>query len=589
MCGITGVFSANSLFHELVISSVEKIKHRGPDNQTTRRVTTNLSFGHARLSIVDVNERANQPLFDENTGNCIIFNGEIYNYKELKKTLPRRQFQTNSDTEVLLYLLTDLPVEKALSFCNGMFAFAFWNNQTQELILGRDRIGKKPLFIYETDNSLFFSSEIKAFIPYKFDFKPNHTAVINFLCERTVGSYESTFFEGITQVKAGTTIKYFFNISSKLVKYQKDFWQAPVKNISIEYNDAVEVFKKLFVDSVMCRLSEEVPFAIMLSGGLDSSSIASVAAKYSNKEITSISAVYPGDLSDERKFADKVVEKYKNINPIWIEIKDNNFFSQLDKVIYHQETPIADGSMVAHSILMDEIANQGIKVVLSGNGGDEVLAGYPVFDSVFSAQKILEGNLKYLSMDGIYYALPNQYKNILNRIKAQKLNIFNSNNHLHAIYPRFDIDPYRHNDKINELLIKSLTHWSLPGFIWYEDRNSMASSIEGRCPFLDFRLVDFLLSISGEYKIDGEWRKKILRDSMIDILPNEIRYRKDKQGFHAPIKSWESQYTDFLNDPNFLNTFDYINFENFVGKPYWLKWRIFSLYKWYEIFFNKNN
>ena len=592
MCGISGVFSSHQKYHNLTEQSIETLKHRGPDNTAVEKITDILSFAHTRLSIVDLNPRSHQPMTDQETGNKIILNGEIYNYKELKKQLPEETFKTKSDTEILLYLLKNKGYKKTLELCNGAFAFAFWDNVNKKLVLGRDRFGEKPLFYTIKNNSLFFASEAKAIFPFGIEKKVNHRAVVNYLFEGVLGANKYSFFENINQIE--NSHYYVFSLNPKTEKLEQEekscFWTPPSKNIKIKYDDAVEKFRELLLDAVKIRLSDEVKFAVMLSGGLDSSAITSVAAKYNkDRQITAISAIYPGNVLDESSFARTVTDKYKNLETIWVDDIDyDNFLKNIKHVTWQQEIPIPDGSIVAQSILMQRIAEKGIKVVLSGIGGDEVLAGYPnIFYPAQIGNELKKLNFLNIRFRAIYHSLPNSLKNYIYIKKHKKLGIIKDKEIYKLFNQRFK-NRYKHEDKLNEYLIHSLFQWTIPNMVWFEDRSSMTSSVENRSPLLDYRIADFLLSLPGNYKIDKVFTKKILREAMKDILPEEIRTRKVKQGFHAPIKEWKKTMSfDFLNDKEFQNVFSYLNFKIIEKSTFNIFWRTYALHIWYNTFFKK--
>ncbi len=589
MCGISGVFSTHQKYHQKISKSIETIKHRGPDNISVDTFVPNLTFAHARLSIVDLNPRSHQPMTDKKNGNKIILNGEIYNYKELKKLIPQRTFKTSSDTEVLLYLLNEKGYKKTLELCNGAFAFAFWDNKNKKLVLGRDRFGKKPLFYIIKDNSLFFASEAKAIFPFGIEKKVNHKAVLNYLFEGAVGNNKYSFFEGINQIENSNYYVFEIDKTGKLNQTEKVcFWKPPSENIEISYTGAVSKFRELLLDAVKIRLSDEVKFAVMLSGGLDSSAITSVAAKFNTeRQITAISAIYPGNELDESAFARTVTEKYQNLDTIWVDDIDyNNFLKNIKDVTWYQEIPVPDGSIVAQSILMQRIADKGIKVVLSGIGGDEVLAGYPnIFYPAQVVNELKQINFKNINLRAVYHSLPNSLKNYFYIQKHKKLKILKTNDVTELFNSRFN-KCFEHEDKLNEYLKHSLLQWTVPGMVWFEDRSSMASSVENRSPLLDYRVVDFLLSLPGKYKIDKNFTKRILRDAMKDILPEEIRVRKAKQGFHAPIKKWKELMTfDYLTDKEFQQVFDYLDFKAIEKSTFNIFWRTYALHIWYKTFF----
>jgi asparagine synthase (glutamine-hydrolysing) len=329
-----------------------------------------------------------------------------------------------------------------------------------------------------------------------------------------------------------------------------------------------------------------VPIAVLLSGGLDSSAVASaISYLYPNNELTAISATYKDDDLDEAKFITKVADRYKNIKLHLIEIKKDIFFRKLEQVIYHQETPIADGSMAAHFLLIEKIKELGIKVVLSGQGGDEILAGYIyTFLPAYYADKIRQLRLNYVTIRNVFHALPAVIKNRLkNSVVHNKYGkFFKKNSTLNTIK-----DFYKHfknNNILNSYLLNSILYWSLPSFLHYEDRNSMAFSVENRSPYLDYRLVEFMLSLPNDFKIRKGVSKWILRESLKDILPAEIAKRKDKQGFYAPINRWNDSFPEqYLNDTNFSREFSYLNFER-IKEDKIMQWRVYTLWLWHKAF-----
>ena len=336
----------------------------------------------------------------------------------------------------------------------------------------------------------------------------------------------------------------------------------------------------------------DVPVAFMLSGGLDSSSIVSIAAKNnSDKKITAISAVYPDSKYDESEYAIEVVNKYKNIVKEFIPMTTDMFFEHLDQTIYAQETPIADGSMVAHNILMEKISNLGFKVLLSGNGGDEILAGYPGHEYAYYAQQLKLLNFSSISLNKIsnilYHSLPNRLKSYTKYIIAKNKGFLRDPSKLKLLYDMYSYN-YNDDDMVNFYLKMSLISWTIPGFVWYEDRNAMSYGIESRSPFLDYRLVELMLSLPGSYKVDKQSRKKMLRDSMIGILPDKVLYRKDKKGFHSPIDHYVKHIDDnVFNDKEFIECFYYLDINKIITSGFLYKWRLFTIYKWFEIFIKK--
>jgi len=591
MCGIIGGFGINIKKENHIFErAIKKLTHRGPDNQEINIMNDNIILGHTRLSIIDLDVRANQPIVDK-YGNVLVFNGEIYNYIELKKELQEYDFKTSSDTEVLLYLLDKFSVNDVLNKLNGMFAFIYWDNKNKKLIVARDRIGKKPLFFTQYKNKVYFSSEAKVFSDFGIKFEINKRAIINFLFDRKSGIAEDTFFDNVKSIE--NSHYYIFEIRDNKIQYSKKTYYS-LENIhtdnSISYKEAKLSFQDKFSQSLDLRMRSDVPIAFMLSGGLDSSAILSkVAHDYPNQTFTAISAIYPNTKDDESEYAQSVIDKYSNIKKEFIVMNSDEFFEHLDQTIYAQETPIADGSMVAHNILMKKVSELGIKVILSGNGGDEVLAGYNTHQNAYYAYLLKQLNFKDLGLKNIKYAFYHLFsssiKEKIKKFLAIKKNFLNDNKLLNLRYKIYN-EKYNDGDIVNFYLKMSLDSWTIPGFVWYEDRNAMQYSIESRDPFLDYKLIEEMLKIPGKYKLDNLYTKKILRDVMKGVLPQKILDRKDKKGFHSPINKYEKyiNYNEILNDKEFQNNFNYLNIEKIIQDEFIYRWRLFSIYKWYKIF-----
>ncbi|MFA5098664.1 MAG: asparagine synthase (glutamine-hydrolyzing) [Candidatus Paceibacterota bacterium] len=586
MCGFSGILSKNtSGFKNLVEKSTKIINHRGPDD-TDFYFDDNFAVGFNRLKIIDLSSAANQPFKDEDF--VLVFNGEIYNYVELQNEF-KFNLKTKSDTEVLFSVLKKFrnDIGSGLNLLNGMFALAFYDKKAKRLILARDRFGVKPLHYCFVDGAVVFSSEIKALKNYTNNFKVNHKAVINFLVNRSLDYTEETFFDGISQVGQSSFLEFGLGEKGAEKTVEKKYWNLSVIK-SRDYRDenkVCEEFRKLFLNAVSIRLRSDVPLAALLSGGLDSSAIVAAVASPDalNNKIKTFSAVYPGDPLDERKFAETLTEQYKNINPVWIEIKTENFFKSLEKVIYHQETPIADGSMVAHFLLMEKINENGIKVVLTGQGGDEILGGYVhTFLPAYEADRIRNFNFKNFSLRAFFHSFPAFIKNIFRAIYVfRNYGKFFAEKGKLKLVDDFYVH-FKNKTILNSYLLNSLFYWSLPGFLHYDDRNSMAFAIETRGPFLDYRLAEFMISLPNEFKIRDNKGKWLLRESLKDLIPHQILDRKDKQGFYAPIDRWsENIPVDFLIDEEFKHEFDYLNLQE-VQKDKTMKWRVFTLWLWYK-------
>jgi len=600
VCGIAGAVApigrpgmAEDLA-ERVQLACDALAHRGPDASHVAAQGLCV-FGHRRLSIVDVgNAGSDQPMRAPYTNDLLTFNGEIYNFRELRATHLRDwPFKTGSDTEVLLALLVAYGVEKTLDLVQGMFAFAYFNAASGKIYLVRDFVGKKPLF-YAFDRSgvFWFASEAKALRHVGLSLVPSKMATINFIFDRAIGFGDTTFFENVRQVAAGSYVT--LSIENDALQTETTRYWTPVQPSSdLDFQAAAERFRSLLGDAIASRLPDEVPFAITLSGGLDSSSIASVAGAMADagairEAVNVITAVYPGDPDDESKYMNDVLKAFPNLQSIPVEIAFDDVDALFGRTILAQETPIADGSMMAHYALMEALRAQGVRVVLTGNGGDEILAGYAnTFEPAGRFLQVSRFDLRGVSLSQLpallFHGAPSAAKNRLRRELNARRGFLRERADVDLIYPRF-VD-HGARDIIGDYAVQSLSHWTTPGFVQYEDRNAMACSIEARSPFYDRRLIEFCLSLPGGYHINGRKTKRLLRRAMRGILPERIRTRLDKQGFHAPIGRWVDALAQRpLEDSEFLSALDYLDVKAVMSAGLIFRWRIESLYRWFKLF-----
>ena len=394
MCGIAGIIHLNNqkIDCSLVKRMTDAIAHRGPDGEGLwKNEKQTLCLGHRRLSIIDLSNEANQP-FHYKERYTIVFNGEIYNYVELKEELIKKGYalKTNSDTEVLIALY-DLKKEKALTDLDGMFAFAIWDKQEEILFCARDRFGEKP-FYYTKQNDVFhFASEIKAFWTAGVKRKPNNERIFQYLAYDLISDLvkpESTFFENIYQLKPG----HYFTIKEGTVSQQKYYWNIDVKkrNTEISFEEATKEFNRLFNLSIKRRMRADVPVGSSLSGGLDSSSIVYTIQKLKEKEQkqATFSARFKGFSKDEGEYIDLITKELEtdSKNVFVTEVSQQEVF---EKVCFHQDEPFAGASILAQYQVMRLAKENDVTVLLDGQGADEYLAGYARFfqNYLFSLRK----------------------------------------------------------------------------------------------------------------------------------------------------------------------------------------------------------
>jgi asparagine synthase (glutamine-hydrolysing) len=533
MCGIAGVYHFNETKVDVQKAQLmcNVMAHRGPDGEGAWSDKSNaLRLLHRRLSIIDLSDAAAQPMISDDVNAVIAFNGEIYNYIEIKNELIGLgvSFKTNSDTEVLLKAYLQWGV-KCLSHLNGMFAFAIWDDAKQELFCARDRFGEKPFHYYYSDDCFVFASEIKSIKAYLPNIKIDRFKLQSYLDECFVINNTTTFFENIHALNPAS---YLIVSKNKFEKHV--YWNIELKEEKLSFDESKEKFTSLFNKSIQLRLRSDVPVGSSLSGGLDSSSIVCSLSALDVYNMQTFSARFKSEL-DEGKWINDVTNKTSYINnEVWPE--PSTFLSELEKMIWHHEYPPGSASVFAQWCVMKLPRTKGVKVLLDGQGADEYLAGYD--------------ELKY-------YALWEHYQ------KGNFRKFFEERNHFKKHYGKdksigyaFLIDPilkvfgkkrevFKNGHSLKQVL-KYYTENKLNELLRYADRNSMANSIEVRLPFLDHHLVEFVFSLPMTHIYNHGKTKFILRESMKSVLPDSVYNRTDKIGFAPPQNSWMK--TDLVRD-----------------------------------------
>lgn len=540
MCGITGILNFDTRPVELsqIKAMNDVISHRGPDGEgfwTSNKL--NVGFGHRRLSIIDLSENGKQPMHYLEQRYTITFNGEIYNYIELKSSLIQNgyTFKSGTDTEVLLALY-DLKKENCLQDLDGMFSFAIWDEKEQTLFCARDRFGEKPFYYFKDQTRFVFASEIKQFWAIDINKKIDETKLSFFVEHGTIEdstNITDTFYEDIKELDAAHCL--IINKSNNV--HIKRYWDIELKatpfNGAIE--QAAETFLELFTDSIRLRLRSDVPVGSSLSGGLDSSSIVMLVDLLKGKEVkqNTFSARFKDYAKDEGAHIEAVVKACKNVEVHYTWPDKDYFESVFDKVTYHQDEPFGSASIVAQYAVMELAKKNKVTVLLDGQGADEQLAGYLPYYHTYLNQ--------------LYYSKPSAFK--IEKAAYQKFH--------GLVYPYRSIEASetfrmklgRHKKKLlkqempyqNQLaknLKVSTTQIGLKELLRHADRNSMAHSREVRLPFLSHKLVEFVFSLPDSYKINNGWTKFVLRKSMNTILPTSITWRVDKVAYEPPQNKW---------------------------------------------------
>jgi asparagine synthase (glutamine-hydrolysing) len=558
MCGISGLVSFANLKTglEIVHKMNERIVHRGPDAEGLFE-QENVYLGHRRLSIIDLSEAANQPM--QKHGYTLVFNGEIYNYIELREELKSLgySFDTNSDSEVILSAYNYFGADCTKKF-NGMWSFLLLDSSKDELFVSRDQFGIKPLYYYQTNELFGFASEIKQFLEIPgFVPKLNKSVAASFLIDGALNQTQETFFEMVHELKPGMNLL----IHTKSSQYRFSNWyNLSLKadlNLRLTYQDAVEKFNVLFEDAVKIRMRSDVRVGSCLSGGIDSSAIVCKVREL-NESIETVTSCYSDCKYDEQKYSDIVSQTTGfRAHKIYGDSATLDRIEILKKMVYHQDQPLGGGSHFSEYNVFYEAKNNGLVVMLDGQGSDEYLGGYPEFKSIhfvgllkkirlnslrnfilteselanISVIQIIKRHFKTL----IYYPLVKIFKRILKRENKEYSLEFTSLLNYKKIVPQ----------NFQELSILELEKTSVPFQLHSEDRNSMLFSIESRLPFLDYRLVEFCLSLPEQYKLREGYPKKILRDAVAS-LPKEIKERKDKMGFVSPDETWVRENSSYF-------------------------------------------
>ncbi len=554
MCGIFGAQTLNGRFKKeqfnQFVSLTNIVQYRGPDaagyrafriKHTVDALPIDESFdiflGHRRLSIIDLSQESNQPL--TNDGKIwIIFNGEIFNYLELRADLAKKGYEskTQSDTEVILNTYKEYG-EAGFARFNGMWAFVILDLEKKKLILSRDRFSIKPLYYYSSPSGFFFASEIKQLLPLLNKKEMQKDILYAYLKQGLVDHTNETFFNGIYKIKPRHSLT--LNLETGAVK-ETEYWNFHKEATPKLEQEAVEQFRYLLTDAVRIRLRSDVPIGIMLSGGLDSSSIALISSKNANQEIQSFSSVSNDALYSEEKFIDILARSLK-LSSTKFASDPNKSWDMIDRALWHNEEPFTNFIPVVHYEMMSKIKKQGkITVLLNGQGGDEILCGYKKF-FFFYLWELLRKKQFTALFGNVFFSLINQ--TILWQFSLKESKRYMP--FLSTVADPIDdcllwkghLEPLRRISSLRERQIKDIERYSVPYLTHYEDRGGMAHGLEIRLPFLDHRLVNFALNIPDSLKIRNGWTKYILRKAMKD-LPTAIAWRKDKQGFLNPETKW---------------------------------------------------
>lgn len=620
MCGITGFFSyKNKIDTNEYYKAHKKIAHRGPDDEgfiyrnTKNNIehligddtiseldnrsliysqqSTSLILGHRRLSIIDLSAQGHQPFNFEEL--YLVYNGEIYNYIELREELKELgySFETSSDTEVFLKAYHCWGIEAFNKF-NGMWASAIYNNIKNTVVLTRDRFGIKPLYYSLINDNLIFGSEIKFISSFMDKLYPNEQMIYEYLRFSRTDHTSQTFFKDIFQLEPNRYIEF----SKKGIK-DHQYWR-----MEEEENVTEEMIEIKLKEAIALRMRSDVEVGSLLSGGIDSSLILGIinTEKYTEKFQT-FSAVFKEEKFSEKKYIDEFNADSIDLEKHYIYPKAEELSNIMDDLLYTQEEPFRSLAVFSQYEIYKYVKhNTDVTVLLNGQGADEIFTGYTEYYYVYLLELLREFKLNLFVKEFFFFSKNREVSkislskdlviNFLSRYirKSDKHKIFNKKFYVEKKNKKF-------NNLLKNSLWTSLTFSALREYLRYEDKNSMKFSLESRLPFLDFRLVQSAFSLSNKNKINNGLSKKVLREIAKGKIPNKTLNRKDKMGFVSPQEVWQKTILKNELDISFecIKTnglFDFIDnknistiYKNNKLNDWGLVWRVYMIYKWKNV------
>lgn len=565
MCGIAGLIRKDNrpVSVEDVKQMTDMLVHRGPDAEG-QFVWENLGLGHRRLSILDLSDQGKQPMESSDGNFVIVFNGEIYNYLELKEDLKSKgaDFQNNTDTEVIMESYRYWG-KNCVNYFNGMWAFVLLDKRKNRVFASRDRMGVKPFYYINRKDIFAFASEPKAILeilPEEKVFNP--TMIYRFLKGQSEDMDEQTFYKNIYQLEPATSLTYY--LEENQINQWK-YWEIDADRIyetRIKGKNPVEEFRKLMEDAVKIRMRSDVPVGSNLSGGLDSSTIVGIISKKYGTKVKTFSSVYDDEDCNEKEYID-IVNKFVGAEEHLVFPDDNpNLINAFEQIVIHHDGPNANASLYSGYSVYEE-AQKEVKVLMDGQGADELLGGY--LGSYFARlEDVLSKNSLRSKMEAmkLLHILSREWPEIMEGIPTDvvrkamgkkplagnyyKNSATENSKGINLFSEEFEQTVNRNIEKkegkvkgnLNGELYYQLMQISLPQILHNVDGNSMAFSIEVRLPFLDYRIVEFCMALDGKYKIKNQWTKWILRKSCKSYLPQRVLCRTNKMGFPAPFGRW---------------------------------------------------
>ncbi|MFR9303124.1 MAG: asparagine synthase (glutamine-hydrolyzing) [[Clostridium] symbiosum] len=591
MCGIAGYLDFERNVNIQVLNNMAKvIRHRGPDDEgyalfdslkcyhfsgedtvdgcsvTTKLINALdqvrdcfLGFGYRRLSIIDVSPAGHQPMVDKENQNVIVFNGEIYNYIEIRDELQKSgfQFRTNTDTEVLLAAYR-MWGEECVNHFNGMWAFAIFDRENSKLFCSRDRLGAKPFYYHFDGNHFVFGSEIKEICQDDIlEKKFNEKRLAATLLMRIQDYSEETLIKGIFELQGGTNLTLELDLAKrKILKFKKKiYWDL---NVSNEGKSSTWYDK--ICESIRLRLRSDVPIGVMVSGGVDSSFLLNEICKYKNMQdalysssLDTFTSCYRNDSDNDETYYAHLVNKAWNTKEHLLYPDDEDTLTAYKKMIWHYED-LAPFSTLGSFMTLREVAKTGVKVIINGQGGDESMLGYeryyayylldlikknPLFGLKQISSIVHHSKLSYKELAGyiIYFGMP-RIRIFYNKVRAKHLfkKAFLKNFSVKEMIPLLKVR------NLNEMIYKEIRKTQLPHILRMEDRGYMAHSMESRVPFIDYRYLEEAIQIPPMSKIQNGYTKYLLREKMQNTIPDEVVWRKSKNGWSSPGKRWVDRF-----------------------------------------------
>jgi len=557
MCGVVAVFSPSLDINPSVLDVMrDQIKHRGPDNGTSwiddsKRV----GLAHRRLAVIDITEKSNQPMMSQDGRLTLSYNGEVYNYLELKQELVNVgvEFKTESDTEVVLEAIREWGYDAIEKF-NGMFALTMWNSEEKEMFVARDRFGEKPLFIGKGDlGFVAIASEMKAILIHpQMKVEPSPEAIKRYCNSSWYEDDELTFFQGIERVLPAHAM--IFN-EKGVCKKKWRYWTPNYEKINtkIKSDAAISKFKETLENSVKIRMRSDVDLGSSLSGGIDSSTIVGLISKMregSNFKQNTFSAIFSDDptMSEESEI-DEVV-RHTKVKSYKVEPTPGGLIEESMRLHWHQEEPFLSASIYLQWCVARSAKENNTTVLLDGQGADELLAGYQYHFKQWQLDQLDNGRLAHVLLESDKFTTRlrkagKKYSDVERRFNPK---VAYTEDELHELSK--NIPPVFHyaydtavakverGSRLRRTVSEALSYNSIPMLLRYADRNSMAFSRENRLPFLDNNLVDLCISLPDKFWIDDGWQKWILRSATEGLIPESIRWRADKVGYASPLDIW---------------------------------------------------